>query len=83
MSKNEDKISKALYDKGYMATTIKYEPISGGVEMCGPEGGWFIAYGEMDGYAPDGFPAHDYITEYNISDVMKTIASLPTLEQIF
>ena len=83
MSKNTDKIGKALWEKGYTAKTINWTPIRRGCEMCGPEGGWYIEYEEAEGYAPDGDSQTDTIVEYTIDEVMEAIAKLPTLEQVF
>ena len=83
MSRNTDKIGKALSEKGYTANKIEWTPIRRGCEMCGPEGGWYIDYEEADGYAIDGMPQKDIIVEYAIDEVMEAIAKLPTLEPIF
>lgn len=38
-----DKLEKAAKASGIEFTTIIWEPLTRGPEMCGPEGGWIIS----------------------------------------
>src|ERR1017187_1265330 len=42
MSKNTKKIEEALSEWGLLLIMARWEPIGGHMEMCGPEGGWFV-----------------------------------------
>jgi hypothetical protein len=77
MSRNKDKITKALKTKGYEPIEIVWEPISGAPIMCGPEGGWYINFEPVEGMKlSDGLRSYN-IMAYNINDVMEEIEKLP------
>ena len=81
MSRNQQKITKALNIKGYYPIEIIWEPIGGAPEMCGPEGGWYIKVGVMppNNETKDDFDDYyDVILGYNINDVLDDIDRLPT-----
>jgi hypothetical protein len=66
MSRNKDKIIRALNAKGYEVADIDWTPIGGSPIMCGPEGGWYVEYNEGD-----------VILGYNIKEVLEEIEELP------
>lgn len=66
LSRNKQKIEKALAAKGYNARSITWTPIGGCMEMCGPEGGWVV---ELD---------RDYVLGYNVNEVIERISDMPT-----
>ena len=80
MSKNTEKITKALEAKGYVVEEIYWEPIGSAPIMEGPSGGWYVAF-DLPGDAeecpgPNEFP----ILGYNTQEVLDEIAKLPTLK---
>jgi len=78
MSRQRERIERALREKGYTATRIHWEPVSAGAEKCGPDGGWFIA---VDPLAPVKGVAggEDCVVGLNVDDVLADIARLPSL----
>ena len=77
MSKNTDKITKALNAKNYQVTDIDWEPIGQAPIMCGPEGGWEIFFEPFEDMCwPEDSRNKSPIMEYNINDVMKWIEEL-------
>lgn len=74
MSKNTDKIIKALKVKGYEPVHIDWEPIGSAPIMEGPSGGWFIEYKEIGG---EPLESDGLILAYNINEVMDEIEKLP------
>jgi len=68
MSRNTDKISKALIAKGYSIEWLYWQPIGQNDEMCGPSGGWNVLTKEG---------AH--LLDYNITGIMEQINKLPVL----
>lgn len=77
MSKNKDRITKALKDKGYQATDIEWTPLGGSPIMSGPEGGWYIDFETMEGMNPPNGLNNYNIMGYNVSEVMGAIEELP------
>lgn len=79
MSKNKAKISKALDAKGYKVEECIWEPIGQAAEMCGPDGGWMIAYWPNEGRDWDDSSRifSSTILGYNINEVMEQINDLP------
>ena len=77
MSKNTDKITKALNDKGYEPTDLEWTPIGGSPIMSGPEGGWFIDFEPLEGMNPPNGLSGYNIVGYNIGEVMEQIEKLP------
>lgn len=77
MSRNKDKITKALKEKGYEPTIIEWTPIGGSQIMCGPEGGWYVEFDSAEGMNfPKELRNWDFIC-YNIREVMDEIEQLP------
>lgn len=77
MSKNTDKITKALKEKGYTSTDLEWTSIGGSPIMCGPEGGWYIDFEPLEGMnPPNGLRSYN-IVGYNIGEVMDQIEELP------
>ena len=72
MSRNADKITKAVKAKGWEVIELKWEPISKGCEMCGPDGGWYLGV-EYNGEKYD----FENILGYNVEEVMEEIERLP------
>jgi hypothetical protein len=77
MSKNKDKITKALKAKGYETTDIEWTPLGGSAIMCGPDGGWYIDFEPLEGTNPPGGLNSYNIGGYNINEVMEQIEELP------
>lgn len=77
MSRNKDKITKALKNKGYIPTDLDWTPIGGSPIMCGPEGGWYIDFEPVEGMNPPGGLRSYNIMAYNIDEVMQEIEKLP------
>ena len=78
MSRNTDKIEKALTEKGYQVNELFWEPIGGAPIMCGNEGGWYIDFEPMANKEfPDKFFNSSPILAYNINEVMEEIEKLP------
>lgn len=71
MSRNTDKIIKAVKEKGWEVLELTWEPISKGCEMCGMDGGWYLDV-EHDGEKYD----YENILGYNIEEVMGAIKRL-------
>jgi hypothetical protein len=69
MSRNTDKIKKALAKYGQEAIEIDWKPLGQNVEMCGPEGGWFV---ETKNNA--------IFMAYNINDLLKEIDTYEGLD---
>lgn len=82
MSRNTDKITKALAAKGYAPREMQWEPVGGAPIMCGPEGGWYI---EVETIAADEYGDHDYvdtILAYSTAEALEEIEKLPDAEII-
>lgn len=77
MSRNKDKITKALKEKGYEPTDLEWTPIGGSPIMCGPEGGWYIDFEPLEGMKPLGGLRTYNIVGYNIGEIMSQIEELP------
>lgn len=82
MSKNTNKIAKALNEKGYALKHAEWTPISGAPIMCGPEGGWFIEYATQQDMDENGFEdAYEgVILAYSTLEALEDIAKLPELK---
>lgn len=82
MSKNIDKITKALNKKGYVLKHAKWTPIRSGPIMCGPEGGWYIEYATWQDVDENGFEDayKDIILAYSTPEALEEIAKLPKLK---
>lgn len=79
MSRNTDKITKALLDKGYQPKEMCWNPIRSGPEMCGPEGGWYI---EVETVSLDDDGDHEYVDvllAYSMEELMEEINELPSI----
>jgi len=82
MSRNTDKIIKALKNKGYKPVVVSWTPIGGCPIMSGPEGGWYIEFEEAKGRTAKDFRCSDWsVIQYNIHDAMEEINALPVLEK--
>lgn len=80
MSRNADKITKALKAKGYRPIRMIWEPVGHACEMCGPEGGWYIEYGISD--EPDDEVAYaDVILAYSTVEALEEIEDIPEFQQ--
>lgn len=77
MSKNTDKITKALKAKGYVPTDLGWTPIGGSPIMSGPEGGWYLDFEPVEGMNPPGGLRSYNIVGYYIGEVIEQIAELP------
>lgn len=73
MSRNTDKIIKAVVAKGWKINELSWTPIGTSCEMCGPDGGWFLEI-EYYGKSHSDF---ETIGGYNIAEVMEQIGILP------
>jgi len=73
MSKNTDKITKALLDKGYAPRYMCWESVGHACEMCGPEGGWYIEVV----FANDPEEYVDTILAYSTAEALEEIERLP------
>ena len=71
MSRNTDKINKAVKAKGWEVLEISWEPIGQSCEMCGPDGGWYLRV-EFNGHKY----SYETIMGYNIGEVMEGIERL-------
>lgn len=81
MSRNTDKITKALADKGYQPRQMIWEPVGHACEMCGPEGGWYI---DVETISADEYGDHDYvdtILAYSTVEALEEIERLPEIAQ--
>jgi hypothetical protein len=78
VSRNTDKITKALKNKGYTPVDIFWEPLGGSPIMCGPEGGWYVEFEliDMDTNFPE-YPRSYTVMGYNIAEVLEEIEGLP------
>jgi hypothetical protein len=74
MSKNEQKIIKALIAKNYPneLISVSWNPINRGIEMGGMEGGWMV---EIKNY--------DYVFGFNINDVIENIDRMNNFDPEF
>jgi hypothetical protein len=77
MSRNKDKIEKALNRKGYQSTYMSWDGITKGCEMCGPAGGWYITFEVMPDMKSPTPNEEGTVVGYNITDVLKEIEKLP------
>ena len=80
MSRNRDKITKALAQKGYVPITMIWEPIGAAPIMSGPTGGWYI---DIFSESVNEYGEHEYIDTilaYNTADVLDEIERLPICE---
>ena len=77
MSRNKDKITKALAKKGYMPSEMIWEPVGHACEMCGPEGGWHINVATI---AADEDGEHDYVDTIH---AYSTAEALEEIERLF
>ena len=82
MSKNTDKIAKALSEKGYVLKHAEWEPIGGAPIMEGPSGGWFIEYATQQDIDENGLENayEDIILAYSTPEALEEIAELPELK---
>lgn len=82
MSKNIDKITKALNAKGYVVKHANWESIGGAPIMEGPSGGWYIEYATQQDVDENGFEDayEDIILAYSTPEVLEEIAELPELK---
>lgn len=77
MSKNTDKITKALRAKEYEPTDVFWTPIGGSPIMSGPEGGWYVDFEPFEGMNPHHGLSSYNIMAYSIGEVMEEIEKLP------
>ena len=77
MSRNADKIKKALALKGYVAGEMRWDPVGHAPEMCGPEGGWYIEVMFADD--PDEY--FDTVLAYSTGEALEEIERLPAAEK--
>lgn len=76
MSRNTEKITKALAAKGYMPSEMIWEPVGHASEMSGYEGGWYI---NVVTVAADEDGEHDYvdtILAYSTAEALEEIERL-------
>lgn len=76
MSRNADKIQKALARKGYAAREMRWDPVGHASEMCGPEGGWYI---DVETISTDEYGDHEYvdtILAYSTAEALEEIERL-------
>jgi hypothetical protein len=73
MSRNTDKIAKALKEKGWEAEEIIWEPIGIAMEMCGPDGGWTVRIKDDNNQLGNYY----LVLGYNIQEVLEEIKKLP------
>lgn len=81
MSRNVNKITKALAGKGCQAREMHWDPVGHACEMCGPEGGWYIA---VETIAVDEYGDHEYvdtILAYSTAEALEEIEYLPICSQ--
>jgi hypothetical protein len=77
LSRNQDRIRKALAARGWRAEELTWEPIGANVEMQGPSGGWLLR----------AEPANEavqllgeYLLAYNVESLLEEIETyLPDL----
>lgn len=77
MSRNADKITKALAGKGYVAGYMKWDPVGHACEMCGPEGGWYVEVFRLNSQKE----YVDTIMAYSTAEALEEIERLPTNAQ--
>lgn len=77
MSRNADKITKALAKKGYVAGCMRWDPVGHACEMCGPEGGWYVEVFMSN----DHEVYVDTIMAYSTAEALEEIERLPVEEQ--
>jgi hypothetical protein len=75
MSKNSNKITKALAEKGYRPINMMWTPVGHACEMSGPEGGWYIEYGLLEDL-DDEAAYIDVILAYSTKEAIEEIDSL-------
>ena len=73
MSRNTNKITKAVKAKGWEVVSLSWSPIGQSCEMCGSDGGWFVEIECCD----DEHEDHELVLGYNIGEVMEGIERLP------
>ena len=71
MSRNTDKIIKAVKAKGWEIIELSWDPIGPSMEMCGPDGGWYLTV-EYNGDKYD----YETILAYNIKEILEQIEKL-------
>ncbi|MCX7771945.1 MAG: hypothetical protein N2376_02390 [Clostridia bacterium] len=69
MSRNKDKIEKALNRKGYQSTYMSWD--------CGPAGGWYITFEVMPDMKSPTSDDEGTIVGYSIAEVLEEIEELP------
>jgi len=74
MSRNQDKIRRAVKAKGWEVIELSWDPIGPAIEMCGPDGGWFL----MVEYNGEKYN-YETILAYNIKEVLEQIENLPQM----
>lgn len=72
MSRNAEKIRKALAAKGYVAPEMIWEPVGHACEMSGPEGGWYIHVA----LAEDPEEYVDTILAYSTAEALEEIENM-------
>lgn len=77
MSRNTDKITKALAAKGYTPREMHWDPIRTAPIMCGPDGRWYIDIAIIDD--PDEYV--DTILAYSTEEALEEISRLPDAKQ--
>ena len=81
MSRNTDKIKKALEAKGYVVDDIAWEPIGTAMEKCGPSGGWVVSFELPDDEVEyKEYPIDTMVFGYNVQQVLEEISGLPELK---
>jgi len=71
MSRNKDKITKALNKKGYTIAEIYWEPIGSAPIMCGNSGGWYV---ETNEYIETQYGF--ILAGYNVNEILEQIEEL-------
>lgn len=51
-SYNSQKLVAVLRELGHTGIKVRWEPLGGAAEMCGPSGGWFFASDQQSGVNP-------------------------------
>jgi len=78
MSRQRERIERALREKGYTATRTDWEPVYAGAEKCGLSGGWFISI-EPPAPVKGLAGGEDCVLGLNVDEVLADIARLPSL----
>jgi hypothetical protein len=78
MSRNADKIKKALAEKGYATGEMSWTPVGHACEMCGPDGGWYIDVVLLN----DREEYVDTILAYSTVEALEEIENLPDLMKV-